>query len=173
MTFSQNNYGTKTESTQLSLEGKTLRGYRTNFDYGWEEVRRGWWEYARKFGSPLNMKTYYKVTIPSETTDGNVDLEIFTQTTECKGGTDFFLGLENETYKEQALALLIDFKKSFYINDLVEEIEEKQKLADDLGDEYREMVLESRKQKLLQKINQLEKEVEALKERIKEVERAG
>lgn len=172
VSFSQKQYSPGTESTQLSLEGKSVKGYKTNFDFGWEEVRRGWWEYARKFGSPLNMKTYYKVTVPSGTTDGNVDMEIFTQTTDGKGGSDFFLGLENEKYKDQALAMLLDFKKNFYIQDLLEQIDEKQKEADDLSTKYRDAVSESEREETLKNIRQLEKDVEGFKEEIKKIEKA-
>ncbi len=170
LTFGQKSYVPKANAAQVKLEGKSLKGYKTNFDFTWEEVRRGWWEYAREFGAPLNMKTYYKVTIPSETTDGNIDLEIFTQSTEVKGGTDFFLGLENEKFKEQAFSLILDFKKKFYIKDLVERIEEKQEKADDLSDAYRDSVIEETKQSLLNQIETIEGEVEILKRRIKEIE---
>jgi hypothetical protein len=170
-TFGQKKYDTKATSAQLSLEGKTLSGYKASFDFGWEEVRRGWWEYAREFASPLNMKTYYKVTIPSETTDGNVDLLIYTQTTDGKGGTEFFLGLENEKYKKQALTMILDFKKGFYIDDLVEQIEGKQGKADDLSRKYRDAVMETEKQQILNQLNKLEEEIEQLRAEIKSIER--
>ena len=170
MGFAQKKYSPKATATQLSLEGKALKGYTTNFDFGWEEVRRGWWEYARGFGAPLNMKTYYKVTVPSQISDGNVDIEIFTQTTDGNGGSDFFLGVENEKYNEQALAMILDFKKEFYIKDLVERIEDKQEKADDLSDEYRDAALETKKQELLNQIAEIEKEIEILRGRIKEIE---
>ena len=170
MSFSQKKYEPKASAAQLSLEGKTLKGYTTNFDFGREDVRRGWWEYAREFGAPLNMKTYYKVTVPSQINDGNVDIVIFTQTTDGNGGSDFFLGVENEKYNEQALAMILDFKKEFYIKDLVERIEEKQEKADDLSDEYRDAVLEGKKQDLLNQITAIEQEIEGLRQRIKTIE---
>ncbi|WP_420576881.1 hypothetical protein [Ekhidna sp.] len=169
--FAQKKYSPKATAAQLSLEGKALKGYTTNFDFGWEEVRRGWWEYARAFGAPLNMKTYYKVTVPSQISDGNVDIEIFTQTTDGNGGSDFFLGVENEKYNEQALAMILDFKKEFYIKDLLERIEDKQEKADDLSDEYRDAALETKKQELLNQIAEIEKEIEGLKAEIKMIEK--
>ncbi len=171
MGFAQKKYSPKATAAQLSLEGKALKGYTTNFDFGWEEVRRGWWEYARAFGAPLNMKTYYKVTVPSQISDGNVDIEIFTQTTDGNGGSDFFLGVENEKYNEQALAMILDFKKEFYIKDLLERIEDKQEKADDLSDEYRDAALETKKQELLNQIAEIEKEIEGLKAEIKMIEK--
>ncbi len=173
LSFAQKKYEAKAGASSVILEGKTLNGYKTAFDFNWEEVRKGWWQYARKFGTPLNMKSYYKVTIPSETTDGNIDLEIFTQSAEgAKGKTDFFLGLENEKYKDQALAMILDFKKEFYIGDLVSQIEKKQKKADRLSDQYRDAVLETKKEELLNQLNEIEKEIEQLKAEIKSIEKS-
>ncbi|WP_436514811.1 hypothetical protein [Ekhidna sp. To15] len=171
LTFAQKKHSSKASSSQLNLEGKALTGYTTSFDFAREDVRKGWWKFAREFGSPLNMKTYYKVTIPSERTDGNVDLEIFTQTTDGQGGTEFFLGLENKTYKDQALTMILDFKKKFYINDLLEQIETNQAKSEKLSSEYRDAVLESKQQELLKQITDLEKENQRLKEKIKKIEK--
>ena len=172
LTFAQKKYAPDAHSSQLTLEGKALAGYSSAFDFSREEVRKGWWKYAREFGSPLNMKDYYKVTIPSETTDGNVDLEIFTQTTAGEGGTLFFLGLENTKYKEQALTMLQDFKKKFYISDLLSRIDEKLDASFDLSKAYRDEILDDRKKELLRQITQLEKEVEVLKQEIRTIERS-
>ncbi|MEO9872338.1 hypothetical protein [Ekhidna sp.] len=169
--FCQKKYDQKTENSDLTLEGKSLKGYKTSFDFGREEVRKGWWKYAREFGSPLNMKSYYKVTIPSETTDGNVDLVIFTQTLDGNGGTDFFLGLENEKYREQGLSMVLDFKKKFYINDLVKQIDHKLDQSYSLSQQYRDEILEDKKQELLDRITSLEQEVEGLKDLIRMIEK--
>lgn len=168
----QKKYSAKATSTEITLEGKTLVGYKTSFDFQWNEVRKGWWKYAKDFGAPLNMKTYYKVTIPSETTDGNVNLEVFTQTTEGKKKTDFFLGLENNKYEEQALLLLQDFKKKFYIEDLLAKIEKEQQQSEKLSDQYRNRSSKKQKQEALQKITKIERSIEALKEEIRRIERS-
>ncbi len=170
--FAQKKYSVEATSAQLSLEGKSLTGYRTNFDFAWEDVRKGWWKYAREFANPLNMKTYYKVTVPSSNTDGNVDLEIFTQSSDGQGGTDFFLGLENEKYKDQALSMLLDFKKEFYINDLLKQIASNQSESDKLSSAYRDTVIESERQKYLGQIKELEEVNLSLKEQIKQIEKS-
>ncbi len=170
--FAQKKYSVEATSAQLSLEGKSLTGYRTNFDFAWEDVRKGWWKYAREFANPLNMKTYYKVTVPSSNTDGNVDLEIFTQSSDGQGGTDFFLGLENEKYKDQALSMLLDFKKEFYINDLLKQIASNQSESDKLSSAYRDTVIESERQKYLGQIKELEEANLSLKEQIKQIEKS-
>ncbi len=118
------------------------------------------------------MKTYYKVTIPAGSTDGNVDLEIFTQTTDGTGGTDFFLGLESKEYMDQALSMLLDFKKEFYINDLVTQIAANQSKSEKLSAAYRNTVIESEQQEFLNQITELEKLNKQLKEWIKEIEKS-
>lgn len=170
--YGQKKYDTNVTAGQLTLEGKSINGYTTTFDFSREDVRKGWWKYAREFGSPLNMKTYYKVTVPSETNEGNVDLVIFTQTTAGEGGTRFFLGLESKQYNEQAKAMIADFKKRFYINDLVDQIEVKQKEADRLSDEYRNTILKKNQQEILKKIADIENEVEQLKSLLKSIEKS-
>ncbi len=172
MTFGQKEYEAKASSSVLTLEGKSLSGYKTSFDFGWEEVRKGWWKYARDFGTPLNMKTYYKVTIPSQTTDGNVNLEIFTQTTELKKGSEFFLGLQNKKYQEQALVMLLDFKKKFYIQYMVDLLNSTLAKADKLSNQYIEAETESEKKEFLEKLNELESSMEQIKERIREIEKS-
>ncbi len=170
-TFAQKKYDKKTSSEEISLEEKQLSGYKTAFDFSREDVRKGWWKYARAFGSPLNMKSYYKVTIPSETTDGNVDLEIYTQTIAREGGgTEFFLGLENDTYKEQALTMILDFKKKLYINELVEEISQNQKTANDLSNQYLDELLDDKRKELLDSIAKIEVEINLLMQEIKVIE---
>ncbi|MEM7298526.1 MAG: hypothetical protein AAF391_09710, partial [Bacteroidota bacterium] len=154
-----------------SIEGKSLDGYSTHFSFEREAVRRGWWNYSREFGSPLNMKEYYKVTVPSKTTDGNVDLIIYTQTTSVKGGASFFLGVEGEEYKEQSKNLLIDFKKGFYIDQVLEKIDVKKDEAKNLSDEYEETVLEDRRVAILNEITAIKAEIEAYKSEIRAIEK--
>lgn len=171
-TFAQKKYDADVTSPKITLEGKTLIGYATQFDFSREEVRKGWWKYAREFGSPLNMKTYYKVTIPSEGTNGNVDLELYSQTSDDVQGVSFFLGLESDTYRDQALTMLRDFKKKFYISSLIEEIESNQKESITLSSEYRNEVLESKQKELLSQIAALEQANELLREQIKAIEKS-
>lgn len=169
--FAQKNYDNKCSKTELTLEGKTLKGYTTNFEFDRESVRRGWWEYARAFGTLLNMKSYYKVTIPATANDGNVDLEIFSQTAPGNNGVTFFVGLEESKYNDQAKDLLLDFKKNFYIGDLVSLIQKKEAQAKSLSNTYNSSVLDEEREELLEKISQLQSEIEELKEEIKKIER--
>lgn len=167
----QDSFDLNTEKVSRTLEGKTLQGYTTNVAFSREEVRRGWWEYARTFGAPLNMKEYYKIKIPSETNDGNVDLWIFTQSGESDGkGTAFFLGIENDQYLSQAHTMIRDFKRTFYIKQLTKQMDECITKTQALSKSYEKAILDTRKKELLNKIVALEAEVGVLKERVKKVE---
>lgn len=169
--FAQKNYDNNTKAISQSLEGKQLSGYVTEFDFDRETVRRGWWSYAREFGTPLDMRTYYKVTVPADNTDGNVDLEIFTQSVGEGKSVSFFLGVENKKYREQAELMLLDFKKMFYIQDLLTSIESKQEEADSLGKRYKQEDSKKERQQILKQVKGLELEIEKLKSWIKEIER--
>ncbi|MEP1095045.1 MAG: hypothetical protein ABJG78_08030, partial [Cyclobacteriaceae bacterium] len=94
------------KSTSIDLDEKGLAGFGSEFDFTRDEVRKGWWKYARQFGNPLDMRTYYEVTIPAAASDGNVDLLVFAQTIEEGGKTLFKIGLKEEKYKSQAKELL-------------------------------------------------------------------
>lgn len=168
--WAQKKYDNQITAASKSLEGKSLSGYSTQFDFDRESVRRGWWEYSREFGSPLNMKTYYKVKIPSTSNEGNVDILIFTQTEAGTSGVVFFLGVESDQFKDQAKSLLQDFKKSFYIDDLLSQINDKQKSAKNLSDEYEDTVLDTKREELLSQITVLKDEIEKLKTEIREIE---
>lgn len=168
--WSQKKFDNQITAASKSLEGKSLSGYSTQFDFDRESVRRGWWEYSREFGSPLNMKTYYKVKIPSTANEGNVDILIFTQTEAGTSGVVFFLGVESDQFKDQAKSLLQDFKKSFYIDDLLSQINDKQKSAKSLSDEYEDTVLDTKREELLSQITVLKDEIEKLKSEIRKIE---
>lgn len=168
----QKKYDTQTTVASRSLEGKSLSGYSTGFDFDKESVRRGWWEFARDFGSPLNMKEYYKVTVPSSVNEGNVDLVIYTQTEAGQSGVVFFLGVEGDNYKEQTKSLLLDFKKDFYIGNLLDRIDEKERRAKSLSSEYADSVIESRKEELLDQLTIIRGEIDVLKEEIRKIEKS-
>lgn len=129
--YGQKKYAHSYTAQTQNFDGLMLEGYTTSFDFGREEIRRAWWKYAKKFGQPLNMKSYYMVQIPSALNDGNQDIIVYTQAKETDGKTAFFLGFEKKEFKDEALNLIVGFKKEFYIRYFLEQIdaEEKQRVA--------------------------------------------
>lgn len=162
-------YTNKLEESSEILGETAVAGYSCSFDFSREKVRRGWWEYSRKFGSPINMKAYYKVKIPSDYTDGNTDLMLYSLTEESGKGATFFLGVAEEGYKDQIKNLIQDFKRNFYINSLSDEVATKEKEATRLAEAYYETALEDERDEILEKILETEKKVENLKEEIKKI----
>ena len=169
LTYGQGTYTNSIQESATTLEEKAIGGYVTDFDFSREQLRRGWWEYSRKFGSPINMKTYYKVKIPSDYTDGDVDLLIYTKTEAADQGVTFFLGVAETEFREQAKNLLIDFKRDFYIKSLIRKVESKQKEAIQLSESYHANPVFDERTKILSRLLEMEKSIETLKEEIKEI----
>lgn len=166
----QKKFDLDVESSTLDLDGKSLTGYSSSFDFTREETRNGWWKYARQFGSPLDMRTYYRVKIPSETTDGNVDLVIFTQAIEQNGQTVFSMGIEEEKYKIQVEELLKVFKREFYIQYYLDQLKLKENEATNYSEQYADTSITDEKDKILTQLNTAREAVERLKEEIRKVE---
>jgi hypothetical protein len=166
----QKAFDLEVKDTSLNLDGKSVVGYLTEFDFTREEVRKGWWKYARQFGSPLDMRTYYLVKISSETTDGNVDLSIYSQALEEGGKAFFKLGVEEEKYKVQVEELIKVFKKDFYIKFYLAELSLKEVEAEKYSGQFASAVLGEEKSEALNALNLLREEIEWLKEEIRKVE---
>lgn len=165
----QGQFNAKVEQVSININGERRVGYKTVFDFSREEVRHSWWKYAKRFGRPINMKSYYKVIVPSSETDGNVDIEIIAQTSETTKGSIFFLGLENEAYKEQVKGILIDFKKDLYVKGLIREIKSIENKCSELAENYRK----SRAGKFLDLIAKNQRKTEILKNEIIVIEKSN
>ena len=154
------------ENTE-SLEGKLLNGYSTVFDFSREKVRRGWWEYAKKFGNPINMKTYYKVKISSDYTDGNVNLILYAKTEVSDGRVDFFLGIEEGNFNNQIKSLIMDFKRGFYIKNILERIENEKGKAVRIAHKYNSKSLSDKRSIILDDLSEIITSIDSLKHEIK------
>ena len=115
------------------------------------------------------MKTYYKVKISSDYTDGNVDLMLYSKTEASGSGVSFFLGIEEADFNDQVKNLLVDFKKDFYIKKILEEIEDAQKKASEQSDDYRSTFLSDEREVILNNLSTIIRSVDSLKNEIKEV----
>lgn len=155
---------------EFEVAGQTVTGFQTTFDFGREEVRRGWWKYAKQFGNPLDMRSYYQVRIPAETTDGNLDLTIYSQTLLEESKIVFKLGLEDKKYKPQLEQLLVDFKRDFYIQHYLNEIHLVELSSARLSDEYAASSTSSNKDELLRDLQSKQAEIARLKGEIKVIE---
>lgn len=169
--FSQKSFNNNFEKTSFVIAEKKLSGYKTLFDFNRGDVRKGWWKYAREFGNPVDMRKYYKVVIPAASNDGNVDLMIYAVSSESGEDCSFFLGITDKQYDKQALTLIKDFKKQFYIEFYLNEVKQKQEEAEELSEEYDNKRGRRKKKAILDSLNQKRAEIDQLKEVIKGVER--
>lgn len=154
----------------FKIDGKKLVGYESSFDFTKEEVRKGWWRYVRKFGSPVDMRTYYLVKIPAGSTDGNVDLNIYAQTTGDKAPAQFKLGIEDKKYKVQVEELLKVFKKDFYIQYYLSKLKIKEQEAESIANQYASTSINTEKEKILTSLNEKKEQVDWLLEEIRKIE---
>jgi len=118
------------------------------------------------------MKTYYKVTVPSDVSDGNVDLIIYAQTKGDERGVSFFLGIQEKTFDEQIQSLIIDFKKKFYINKLLVKIEKKEAQAKQLSKEYEDAIAMEDKEKILDRIILINQSIKGFMKEIRGIEKS-
>ena len=169
-TIGQKKFDLSLKGGSLEIGGVSLTGYQTQFDFAREEVRKGWWKYARQFGNPLDMRTHYEVTVPSDHTDGNIDLKIYAQSVDGAEGSIFNVGIESEKYKVQVEELLKEFKRHFYIQYYVEEIKLKDLEAAGLSRKYESAKLDEDKQTALNDLNAVQREVDRLRKVIKMIE---
>lgn len=122
----------------MEIGSKTLKGWKTNFEFGSKEVTRGFWRYCKSFSRPLNQKKYYEVTIPASQNEGDIDIIVFGNSTGNDKKSTFQVALNPDgipkgmvaKYHGQTKKLLLDFKKDFYLNDVTKKIE---KLSKDLN----------------------------------------
>ena len=131
------NFSELVSDKTMSISAKAYNGFYTEFDFNAKNVERGWWDYSRSFGRPLNMRGYYKVTIPSDVNSGTVDLVLLSRTVSGKNSCGFFLCLDESNiskdkildYKKQLKVILKDFKKTYYIEQLEDVLEQLEKKA--------------------------------------------
>lgn len=163
-------------SERYTIEGSSREGYSTRFAYSEKEVEKGWWKYSREFGRPLNMKSYYKVTIPSGENSGNIDLVLLSKTIDTNPNSKFFLSLDQSNVPKEKLSafgsqvknILQSFKQSFYLERLEDDLETLEKKAKKWGKKV-DKARGGNKDKALTELDRLEEEIEAIKEGIREI----
>ncbi|WP_421891689.1 hypothetical protein [Marinoscillum sp.] len=167
-------FSAEIRADKLTIDGKARDGISTSFDFPAREVERGWWRYSREFGRPLNMRGYYKVTIPSEVNSGNVDITLLSKTLSSKTGCKFFLVLDQEhvpvtkvaAYNAQIKTILQDFKKTYYIDELGETLEKAEKKAASASKKVSKSDGNG-KEKALAELTGYQKQIEAIKNQLK------
>ncbi len=116
------------------------------------------------------MRSHYLVTIPSEATDGNVDLTIYSQTFSEQDKIRFNLGLEDKQFQSQLEQLLLDFKRDFYVRYYLREIHLATGTAARISEEYASETQKDRKNQLLNELTAKQVAIKKLKEEIKAIE---
>lgn len=117
------------QGSTLSLPEKSLEGFATKMDFGADDLKLGWWKYAKRFALPLNQRTHYEVTIPA--TNDSRKVVIYTMVgDESNKPYSFKLALptdgmseeDKKKYSAQAKAMLLDFKRWYYLRHYEEKL---------------------------------------------------
>lgn len=170
--FCQNiNFDPTISEERMTIEGVARKGFSTRFDHPANMVEKSWWRYSRNFGRPLNMKSYYQVTIPSSENSGTVDIVLYSKALSSKSGSKFFLTIQDDhvpadrkpIYMDQVELILQDFKKHFYISLLEEELEAAEKRAKKLSKAV------DKGEKDMKALMQEEQKLDALREELKAI----
>lgn len=172
-------FTTEVKEYQITIDGKAYKGFGTFFDFEPKAVEKGWWSYSRNFGHPLSMKGYNKLTIPSEQNTGNQDIELFSRVSRDKSGALFFITLNDAqiakekvaNYQSQVKILLNDFKKDYYIKRLEEQLADVDKKAVKISKKVSKQS-ENARQKLLDELESLRQQSDALHAKLKVVYKA-
>lgn len=179
-------YGTAVSSQDFSLsisdakvtiDGKARAGFMVDFDYSVKDTEKGWWRYSRSFGRPLNMRGYYQVTIPSGVNSGNVDITLLSKTFATKKGARFFLALDEEglpadkvkNYQQQVKVILKDFKKSYYITQLEERLEDVEKKAKKASKRVARAKSPAKEAEELTQLKSIQEELSSIKNQLKHI----
>lgn len=171
--FSQKFYPEIT-SERYTIAGSSRQGYSTLFDFEARTVRKGWWKFSKQFARPLNMKSYYQVTIPREMNNGNVDLILLSKSMKAGNYSKFFICLEDEqiaasdatALRKQVLQLLQQFKQTFYLERLEKELAKAEAKAA-RESKKADRTSGSGREKALQELTSLEMELDRIKAEIK------
>ncbi|REE00482.1 hypothetical protein [Marinoscillum furvescens] len=121
----------------LTLAGQSRKGYITDFPFGAKEIAKEWWRFSKDFGRPLNMRSYYEITIPSDIHQGTVEITLYSKTLRKGSGSQFFLTLKTEKipkqkhadYMSQVKQVMQNFKQTVYLQKLEAGLEKLEKKA--------------------------------------------
>lgn len=161
---------------RYTIEGTSRQGFSSIFAYSIKDLEKGWWKYSRQFGHPLNMKDYYKVSVPSDSRSERVAIVLLSKTIKSNQGSKFFLTFEREGlpkeklagFNEQVNTILENFKQTFYL-ERITELLEKQELKTKKWSKKVDKARGGNKKRALDELKLLESEIDQLKMTIKEV----
>lgn len=127
-------YSAGIEEARLTIESNLYQGFKTFLDFDYEEVRKGWWRFAREFGKPVNMRKYYETTLVHE---DMANVTLISKSLKYGKGCMFYLTLKNDgipaglekEYLSQIKTLLSEFKQEYYRSFLEEELQTLEKQA--------------------------------------------
>jgi DNA-directed RNA polymerase subunit F len=166
-------------SDKLTIESVAYKAYSTAFDASAKTIEKAWWRHIREFGRPLNMRSYYIITIPAELNDGTVATELFSRVLATKTGSRFYLALNTKDipaekvagYNKEIESIIQTFKKSYYITLFENQLAKEEKQAVRTSKKVSKAKGKQR-EKALEELEQIDANKEAIQVKLKEVYKA-
>ena len=132
----------KPKSEEFVAEGQTLKGYALTFDFTKKEIFKAWWKYSREFSRNQTKKNEIKHTIPPKEGESTIPIIFFSRVDSPDSLSAKIIaalsdnGMTSDNYKKydkQVKELLIEFKVSYYKNNLQRKIDQTEKIAGKIG----------------------------------------
>ena len=145
-----------------------ILGYQTDINFDRKKIRKAWWKYSKKIGYPLDMKTHYRTTIPTSSFQKS-QLVLYAQTEKTPPPISFKLGVRDTAYLNQIKEVIIEFKKTIYLDHYSKKYDVIEDHSKNLSKGYLKTQERSKKEKLLDTIFVNDKRLEMIKAEIKKI----
>ncbi len=138
------NFDKNITEQKLELGDTEFTGWKTGFVFEAKDVRKGFWKYCKDFSRPYNLKTHYKVIIPSFETGSDIDVTFYSAVKKEGEHSFLFVSLDEEgipdskisDYQRQLKSMMLDFKQEYYLEDIDNSIKVVRKELKKLGRLY-------------------------------------
>lgn len=152
-------------STELTIDGQTLKGHEINFDFTKKEIFKAWWRYTKEFSRNETKKDDIKHTIPPKEGESTVGVIYYSRVESPDSLTAKLIAAVSDNgmssddiskYIDQIKELLTEFRVDYYKNNLQKKIDHTEKSAARIGKQLDRFATE--RIRMEQKLQQTEEE---------------
>jgi hypothetical protein len=118
--------------------------YSTHFDFGSDNVMKGFWKFSKAYGYAVSFKNYYELTIQPDKSESNTVVKIMGKAEDVSGSCRFYLAVKKEAMPDDVYEelnktmkpMLLKFKLDFYIEQIDKQITSTTKQAVRISKQY-------------------------------------
>ena len=122
--FSQG-FDRQISSGTVDVDGESIKGYQTHFDFNADRVEKGLWKFSHAFAKTTDLRTHHEISIPVE--KSNQSIQLVAQVVNLDGKSCLFKLSAKDSSPEQVRSQLKDFivqfKRYFYLEYYQQEID--------------------------------------------------